>query len=724
MQRVIDRLQKKDAYNIFRSPVTEEMAPGYYSVIKKGMDFTTMWEKFNRGEYTTWNCLKEDMTLMFTNAMTYNTPDTVYHKQAKSLLDLANKLLELASQGIMDFRGRVASLSRQHNAQIAAEQAQERERARLEARQQKAAARAAKLAEQRALAGMMVGDDDEGDGDGEGGRPRIGPLRRPANADENLRQTYPHRNHHGALSLHAMAFGSSAEGIVFAHGRPVLRPLPTGPIQLTAYSESLNRFAEKMGGKVGSMVLAATKQTDPKMHVLPLAPPPSAPHQLSANSQLRTGSSAAQNVAPAVAAAQLRAKQGLAAGQTQQTAAAVPLQVAAVTSQPPAAALPQRVTPAGWPMLPPRAAAPPIATFPTAGAIPALFGNVSALAQQLGLNSGSNTSLVGNVSNVAQRNATTASAPASSTPQVANPAAARLADILGPSGLMRSSATATGLQQNPAGKALWNTLQQQQQQIQQYAATQAARTTAPGTVASGSGAAAAQQPAAFGSSLSHLPFIAGHLGAGSTSHIAAAQTYQANLVAALAYQASARAVGTAAPAQTHQHPPSAPAGVPAGNSVPSFHQQQHQNPSGQQQQYTPPASQPNTYASMGFAMPQASSSTVGTSMPPTSRLTLPLGTLPPSRIPHGSGAQPLPAQPLLANFGGSGHGGAMQEPGIGAGALPVQQVANLPQSWAPAQAQFQPAIAEPQQWVSDAGNAGDDVGEEDMLFDFDPEMFA
>lgn len=45
------------------------------------MDFTTIWEKFNKEEYTTWNDLKEDVTLMFTNAMTYNTPDTVYHKQ-------------------------------------------------------------------------------------------------------------------------------------------------------------------------------------------------------------------------------------------------------------------------------------------------------------------------------------------------------------------------------------------------------------------------------------------------------------------------------------------------------------------------------------------------------------------------------------------------------------------------------------------------------------------
>lgn len=49
---------------------------------------------------------------------------------------------------------------------------QEREKARLAARQHKAALRAAKLAEQRALAGMPV-EDEEFEGDGEGNRPRI-----------------------------------------------------------------------------------------------------------------------------------------------------------------------------------------------------------------------------------------------------------------------------------------------------------------------------------------------------------------------------------------------------------------------------------------------------------------------------------------------------------------------------------------------------------------------
>ena len=48
--------------------------------------------------------LQEDMDVMFGNAMAYNTPDTVYHKQARSLKTVATKMIELAKQGVTDFR--------------------------------------------------------------------------------------------------------------------------------------------------------------------------------------------------------------------------------------------------------------------------------------------------------------------------------------------------------------------------------------------------------------------------------------------------------------------------------------------------------------------------------------------------------------------------------------------------------------------------------------------
>ena len=44
------------------------------------------------------------MDVMFDNAMAYNTPETVYHKQARSLKAISAKMVELAKQGVTDFR--------------------------------------------------------------------------------------------------------------------------------------------------------------------------------------------------------------------------------------------------------------------------------------------------------------------------------------------------------------------------------------------------------------------------------------------------------------------------------------------------------------------------------------------------------------------------------------------------------------------------------------------
>lgn len=48
--------------------------------------------------------MQDDLDVMFDNAMAYNSPDTVYHKQARSLKTVAAKMVELAKQGVTDFR--------------------------------------------------------------------------------------------------------------------------------------------------------------------------------------------------------------------------------------------------------------------------------------------------------------------------------------------------------------------------------------------------------------------------------------------------------------------------------------------------------------------------------------------------------------------------------------------------------------------------------------------
>ena len=59
-------------------------APGYSKVISRPMDFMTMHARFEAGAYSNWDALRADLDTMFSNAMTFNAPATVYHKQARS----------------------------------------------------------------------------------------------------------------------------------------------------------------------------------------------------------------------------------------------------------------------------------------------------------------------------------------------------------------------------------------------------------------------------------------------------------------------------------------------------------------------------------------------------------------------------------------------------------------------------------------------------------------
>lgn len=58
-------------------------APGYSKVISRPMDFMTMHARFEAGAYANWDALRADLDTMFSNAMTFNAPTTVYHKQAR-----------------------------------------------------------------------------------------------------------------------------------------------------------------------------------------------------------------------------------------------------------------------------------------------------------------------------------------------------------------------------------------------------------------------------------------------------------------------------------------------------------------------------------------------------------------------------------------------------------------------------------------------------------------
>ncbi|KAE8597326.1 hypothetical protein XENTR_v10016428 [Xenopus tropicalis] len=93
LEYFLRQLQRKDPNGFFAFPVTDQIAPGYFMIIKNPMDFSTMKEKISQNEYKSVTEFKADFKLMCDNAMTYNRPETVYYKLAKKLLHTGFKMM-------------------------------------------------------------------------------------------------------------------------------------------------------------------------------------------------------------------------------------------------------------------------------------------------------------------------------------------------------------------------------------------------------------------------------------------------------------------------------------------------------------------------------------------------------------------------------------------------------------------------------------------------------
>nr|XP_046270439.1 bromodomain-containing protein 7 [Scatophagus argus] len=93
LNQLIRQLQRKDPSAFFTFPVTDLIAPGYSSIIKRPMDFSTMKDKVKKECYQSLDELKVDFRIMCENAMIYNKPDTIYHKAARKLLHSGMKIL-------------------------------------------------------------------------------------------------------------------------------------------------------------------------------------------------------------------------------------------------------------------------------------------------------------------------------------------------------------------------------------------------------------------------------------------------------------------------------------------------------------------------------------------------------------------------------------------------------------------------------------------------------
>lgn len=88
---ILHKLQKKDIYGVYAEPVDPEELPDYHDLIENPMDFSTIRSKLSNGSYATLEQFESDVFLLCSNAMQYNEPDTVYHRQAKSIQELAKR---------------------------------------------------------------------------------------------------------------------------------------------------------------------------------------------------------------------------------------------------------------------------------------------------------------------------------------------------------------------------------------------------------------------------------------------------------------------------------------------------------------------------------------------------------------------------------------------------------------------------------------------------------
>ncbi|CAK7346021.1 unnamed protein product [Dovyalis caffra] len=91
---ILDRLQKKDTYGVFSEPVDPEELPDYFDIVENPMDFSTLRKKLDEGAYTNLEQFEKDVLLICSNAMQYNSSDTIYFRQARAMQEIAKKDFE------------------------------------------------------------------------------------------------------------------------------------------------------------------------------------------------------------------------------------------------------------------------------------------------------------------------------------------------------------------------------------------------------------------------------------------------------------------------------------------------------------------------------------------------------------------------------------------------------------------------------------------------------
>eukprot|EP00268_Persea_americana_P000377 TRINITY_DN10132_c0_g1_i2.p1 TRINITY_DN10132_c0_g1~~TRINITY_DN10132_c0_g1_i2.p1 ORF type:complete len:968 (+),score=214.58 TRINITY_DN10132_c0_g1_i2:757-3660(+) len=114
LELILDVLQRKDTHEIFAEPVDPDEVEGYYDIIKDPMDFGTMRAKLQEGLYTSLEQFENDILLICSNAMVFNSPSTVFYRQARSIQELAKKAFLALRTDPENFESEFSSTRRRH----------------------------------------------------------------------------------------------------------------------------------------------------------------------------------------------------------------------------------------------------------------------------------------------------------------------------------------------------------------------------------------------------------------------------------------------------------------------------------------------------------------------------------------------------------------------------------------------------------------------------------
>ncbi|KAG5844173.1 hypothetical protein ANANG_G00158700 [Anguilla anguilla] len=89
--------------NVFLQPVTDDIAPGYHSIVHRPMDLSTIKKNIETGLIRSTAEFQRDIMLMFQNAVMYNSSDhDVYHMALEMQRDVLEQIQQfLATQLIM-----------------------------------------------------------------------------------------------------------------------------------------------------------------------------------------------------------------------------------------------------------------------------------------------------------------------------------------------------------------------------------------------------------------------------------------------------------------------------------------------------------------------------------------------------------------------------------------------------------------------------------------------